>query len=114
MRIVHLFILCALVLVWGVFCTRETVFVLSSTGGGNVIVSEDLETMRKVIEAAVTRNYEDLPLMDLISKKKVFLVQSGTKVHIQESHLLGRNAMVRMLEGEHAGRVGWVQKSMLH
>jgi len=113
MRRVPLVILCALVLVWGAFCTRETVLTLSSSGGESVIVSEDLETMRKVVEATVTRKYEDLPLMDLISKKKVFLVQSGTKVQVQEAHLFGRNAMVRILEGEHADKVGWVPKSML-
>jgi hypothetical protein len=113
MRIVRLFILCALVLVWGVFCARETIFTLSDARSENVIVAEDLDTMRKVIEAAATRTYQNLPLVDLIAKRKVFLVQSGTRVEVKEAHLFGRNARVEILEGEHAGRLGWVQKSML-
>ena len=113
MRIVHLFILCALVLVWGVFCARETTYTLFSEHGGNVIVAEDLDTMRKVIEAAATRTYQNLPLVDLIAKNKIFLVQSGIKVQVKEAHLFGRNARIEILEGEHTGRLGWVQKSML-
>ncbi len=111
---VHLVILCALVLSSAVFCTRQTIFTLSNEASETVIVSEDLDTMRKVIEAGAARSYGDLPLVDLVAKKKVFLVRSGTKVEVQDAHLFGRNARVHILEGEHQGSFGWVHKSMLH
>ncbi len=114
MRIVHLITLCALVLSSAVFCTRQTIFTLSNEVSETVIVTEDLDTMRKIIETGTTRNYGALPLVELMATNKVFLVRSGTKVQMEEAHLFGRNARVHILEGEYQGRDGWVHKSMLH
>ncbi len=114
MRAVPFLAVCALVLVWGVSCTRQTTFTLSYGDNRSVIVAEDLETMRKLIEVSATGKYEDLSLADLFSKQKVFLVQAGTKVEVKGAHLFGRNVRIHILEGEHSGMDGWVHKNMLH
>ncbi len=114
MRRVSFLVTCALILAWGVSCTRETTFTLSHGNDRDIIVAEDLETMRNLIEVSMTRKYEDLPLMDLVSRQKVFLVRAGTKVEVKDAHLFGRNVRIHILEGEHMGREGWVHKSVLH
>lgn len=114
MRTVPFLAICVLVLAWGVSCTRETTFTLSHGNGESVIVAEDIETMRNFIDASVTGKYEDLPLMDLVSRQKIFLVRAGTKVEMKDAHLFGRNARIHILEGEYMGREGWVHKSLLH
>ncbi len=114
MRMVPLFVVCALLLAAGVSCTRETTFTLcSSDENRNVIVAVDKETMRKVIEVSVKRTYGDSSLIDLFSGQKVFLVQAGTKVEVEDPNLFGRTVRIHILEGEQSGRDGWVHKSML-
>jgi hypothetical protein len=70
--------------------------------------------MRKVIDVSVTAKLQDLPLADLFSREKLFLVRAGTKVDLKDAHMFGRNVKIHMLEGEHSGRDEWVHKSMLY
>lgn len=113
MKKVMFLVACAAVIVTLMLCTREATYTLFYGDNKNVIVAEDVETMRRLIEYYVAGKPDALPVMDLFVQKKVFLVPAGTRVVVKDAHLFGRNVRIQILEGEYQGKDGWVHKSML-
>ena len=50
-------------------------------------------------------------LRELIGYGEIFAVKSGTKVEVIET--VGKRSKVRLMDGEIAGKVGWVQTDYL-
>jgi len=74
------------------------------TGAGGVPVSKTLETYDKATEYVIsgdTLGYQNLKLSG-----DVFTVQSGTSVTVIDSKI--SKIEVRVLEGTHQGKSGWV------
>jgi hypothetical protein len=89
---------------------RYTVTSLNS----RVLVSQDKETMESMIDCAMTHRCEGLSIMKLLPSQKVFFVESGTKVSVEEGLFSFSDARkVRVLGGEHGGKEGWVYDRML-
>jgi len=105
--------LVALVLASSLSCSRDTVFTLASLSGDTVLVSEDRETMERLIECAVTGACGGLSARALLAARKVFRVPCGTKVTLRDGFTLAKTRSIRVLDGEYAGKDGWVYERML-
>ena len=94
-------------------CSRDTTLTLSSTYDARVLVAQDKVVMERIIDCAVTRTCDRLPVMELLPSGNVFLVATGTKVMMRDSFSLSDVKKVRILDGEHSGKEGWVYERML-
>jgi len=94
-------------------CNRDTVLTVASVSDATVLISEDQETMERIIECSIARACGELSVTALLAARKVFRVPCGTKVTLYDGFTFGNTRKIRVLEGEHAGRDGWVYERML-
>ena len=96
-------------------CTQDTNYTVTAVYDSRILVSQDKETMERMIYCAITRNCDGLSVMELLPSRKVFFVESGTKVVIKEGLFSFSDARrVHILEGRHSGEDGWVYDRMLY
>ncbi len=69
--------------------------------------------MERLIDCAITRNCDHLSAMELLAKRKVFRVETGTKVLVNYGLTFSRARKIRILEGEYSGKEGWVYEGTL-
>jgi hypothetical protein len=105
--------LTALLLASSLSCSHDTTFTLSSIYNGRALVAEDRDTMERLIDCAITRTCDGLSAMDLLAKRKVFRVETGTKVMVKDGFTFSMARKIRILEGEHNGKEGWVYERTL-
>lgn len=103
----------ALFLVLLLSCSRDSVYKLSSVSDNRVLVAEERGTMESVIDCGVARACEGLSVMELLYQKKAYSVQPGTRVAAGNGFAFSSARHVRILEGEHAGKEGWVYEGTL-
>jgi len=104
----------ALLLVFCLSCSRDTTFTVWSPYQERVLVTEDKETMERIIDGAITRNGDPLLAMELLPNGKVFRIASGTRVSIEGfTFSSSRARKVRILDGENEGKEGWVYAAVL-
>ena len=77
---------------------------LRSTDGGALPVALDEEAWQAMWDAVVAG--DDYGMAELVATGRVLAVESGTRVRVIDTGLF-RNK-IRVLEGEHTGRGGWV------
>lgn len=107
------FIAATLLLALLLSCNRDITYRLSAAYGSKVAVAEDKETMERIIDCAVTRNWDHLSLPELLAKREVFLVENGSQVIMMGGFTFSRARKVRILEGDFIGKEGWVYERML-
>ena len=96
-------------------CTQDTNYTVTAVYDSRILVSQDKETMERMIDCAVTRNCDGLSVMELLPSRKVFFVESGTKVALKGGPFSFSDARkVRILEGQHSGEYAWVYDRMLY
>ena len=105
--------LIALVLASSLSCSRDAVFIVASVSGDTVLVSEDRETMERIIECAITRTCGELSAMALLAAGKVFRLPCGTKVKLRDGFTFAKARKIRVLDGKHAGKDGWIYERVL-
>jgi hypothetical protein len=105
--------LIALLLVCSFSCSHDTTFTLSSTYGDKALVAQDPDTIERMIDCGITRDCDRLSVRALLAQGKVFLVDTGTKVTMRDGFTLSRARRIRVLEGEYAGRTGWIYERMV-
>ena len=96
-------------------CTQDTNYTIAAVYDSRILVAQDKETMERMIECAITRNCDGLSVMELLPSRKVFFVESGTKVVMRGGMFSFSDARrVHILEGQHSGEEGWVYDRMLY
>lgn len=76
---------------------------------GTVLVAADEAAYKRFLTLAVAD--DTLGIADMVMQGQAFLVPNGTKVKVIDSGFARRE--VRILEGEHFGRSGWVAYEFL-
>jgi hypothetical protein len=102
------FCLIALLLAFSSSCSHDTVFTLSSAYGDKVLIAEDRTTMESTIDCAIAKDCGQLSVRHLLAEGKVFLVDTGTRVAMEDGFTLSSARRIRVLEGRHAGKTGWI------
>jgi hypothetical protein len=105
--------LIAVLLASSLSCSRDTIVTVSSAYDGEALVAEDRDTMERLIDCAITRNCDHLSVMGLLAERKAFLVETGTKVIVSNGLAFSMARKIRILEGEHSGKEGWVYERAL-
>jgi hypothetical protein len=96
-------------------CTQDAHYTVAATFDNRILVSQDKETMERMIECAITRRCEGLSIMELLPSRKVFFVESGTKVVIKGGFFSFSDARrVHILQGPHHDEDCWVYDRMLY
>jgi len=71
--------------------------------------------MERVVECAITRECAPGFVMELLPSRKVFFIESGTRVPMSGGLFSFSDAIkVHILEGEHRGEDAWVYDRMLY
>jgi hypothetical protein len=78
-------------------------------GSGQVVVCVDEDAYRELTKLAVADDM--LGIGELVASGRAFAVESGTKASVIETGFERRR--VRVLEGRHFGKAGWVTKSLV-
>ena len=96
-------------------CTQEATYTVTGVYDDRILVSQNKETMERVIECAVTRECQPGFVMELLPTRKVFFLKSGTKVTTRVGLFAFSDAIkVHILDGEHRGEDAWVYDRMLY
>ncbi len=96
-------------------CTQDAHYTVGASFDSRILVSRDKETMERMIECAIARQCEGLSIMELLPSRKVFFVESGTKVVIKGGLFSFSDARrVHILQGPHHNEDGWVYDRMLY
>jgi len=96
-------------------CTQDTNYTVAAVYDSRILVAQGKETMERMIECAITRSCDSLSVMELLPSRKVFSVESGTKVVIKGGLFSFSDARkIHILEGQHSGEDGWVYDRMLY
>ena len=89
-------------------------YTVTTVYDSRILVAQDKETMERVIDCAITHGCEPGFVMELLPSRKVFFVESGTKVVATGGLFTFSDAIkVHILEGEHNGEYAWVYDRML-
>ncbi len=107
-KIGQAFFLIASLLAFSCSCSHDTVVTLSSAYGDRVLVAEDRTTMESMIDCTVARDCDHLSGRHLLAQGKIFLVDTGTRVAMEDGFTLSAARSIRVLEGRHAGKTGWI------
>ena len=94
-------------------CSHSGELTLASPSGDAVFISQERETMERLIECALTQECGEISLMALLAQRKVFRVTCGTRVELQDAFTFSSVRRIRVLDGQYAGKNGWVYERML-
>lgn len=83
--------------------------IVAIRSGDETIVASTSAALDRVIELSVARDADGLSQME--SAGRIFLVSDGTKARVINGGFL--SSEVRIIEGIHSGRSGWVQNEFL-
>ncbi len=115
MKISSLFLLLASFMLLSASCTQEANYTVTAVYDSRILVAQDKETMERVIDCAITGECKPGFVMELLPGRKVFFVESGTKVVIRGGLFTFSDAIkVHILDGEHGGIDAWVYNRMLY
>ena len=111
MKILFFLMAFGLLLAFAVSCS-DTIFTLSTECDRTVLIAQDKDTMEHMIDCGITGKC-DLSMMELLYKGKVFRVDAGTRVMAANSFTSSDARKVKILDGDHSGKSGWVYERML-
>ena len=96
-------------------CTQDSCYTVAASFDSRILVSRDKETMERMIDCAVARRCEGLSIMELLPSRKVFFVESGTRVAIRGGLFSFSDAKrVHILQGPHQNEDAWVYDRTLY
>ncbi len=105
----------ALLLLLLASCTQDSHYIVTASFDNRILVAQDKETMERMIDCAIARRCEGFSIMELLPSRKVFFVESGTKVVIKGGLFSFSDARrVHILQGAHHNEDGWVYDRMLY